>query len=113
VCLPIARSLVQPASLLITPPLLAEDTCPAVATQYLGGEPCSICGHKLEVPAGVAGTAPALKPPSAFPSEIVPGFLYLGSYDHASRQEILKTLGINYILSVGAAGGPGARCNWR
>ena len=42
----------------------------------------------------------APKPPSAFPSEIVPGFLFLGSYDHASRQEVLKTLGVASILSV-------------
>ena len=72
--------------------------------QYLGGEPCAVCGHRLEG-AGArhgdsAAAPPVVKPPSAFPSEIVPGFLYLGSYDHASRHEILKTLGIGSILSV-------------
>ena len=53
-------------------------------------------------PTGASSAAPAVKPPSAFPSEIVPGFLFLGSYDHASRQEILKTLGIANILNVSA-----------
>ncbi|EFN59990.1 hypothetical protein CHLNCDRAFT_13330, partial [Chlorella variabilis] len=70
---------------------------------YYGGEPCAICGHRLEMPAGCAAGAaplPAVKPPSAFPSEIVPGFLFLGSYDHASRHEILKTLGIGNILNT-------------
>lgn len=70
---------------------------------YHGGEPCSICGHRLEVAPTQAGAAPAApppKPPSAFPSEIVPGFLFLGSYDHASRHEILKTLGIGFILNT-------------
>ncbi len=52
--------------------------------------------------AGAAPAAPPPKPPSAFPSEIVPGFLFLGSYDHASRHEILKTLGIGFILNVSA-----------
>lgn len=78
---------------------------PPLPTQYHGGEPCAVCGHCLEV-AVLGGTVPAApppKPPSAFPSEIVPGFLFLGSYDHASRHEILKTLGIGYILNVGAA----------
>lgn len=89
--------------------LLSIPGAPATAhvLQYLGGEPCAICGHRLEVAPTQAGAAPAApppKPPSAFPSEIVPGFLFLGSYDHASRHEILKTLGIGYILNVGAWG---------
>ncbi|KAI3429443.1 hypothetical protein D9Q98_005537 [Chlorella vulgaris] len=68
---------------------------------YLAGEPCSICGHRLDVPGGMAAAAPpAVKPPSAFPSEVVPGFLYLGSYDHASRHEILKTFGVTHILNT-------------
>lgn len=93
----------------------ASDAMPpadgAHALQYHGGEPCAICGHRLEVAPTQAGAAPAApppKPPSAFPSEIVPGFLFLGSYDHASRHEILKTLGIGFILNVRAgAGGAG------
>ncbi|KAL4447664.1 hypothetical protein ABPG75_004883 [Micractinium tetrahymenae] len=67
---------------------------------YLGGEPCSVCGHRLETGPAASAAAPPPKPPSAFPSEIVPGFLFLGSYDHASRQEILKTLGVGYILNT-------------
>lgn len=31
---------------------------------------------------------------------IIPGFLYLGSYDSASRSELLKTMGITHILNV-------------
>ena len=110
------RSTVRPPSCFL---------CTPDPLQYLGGEPCGICGHRLEqVPGSVqhqhhhqhqqhqqhqqqpasASTplAPpaAPKPPSAFPSEIVPGFLFLGSYDHASRQEVLKTLGVASILSV-------------
>ena len=37
---------------------------------------------------------------SAFPSEILPEFLYLGSYDNASRSELLKTQGITRVLNV-------------
>ncbi|CAN4094213.1 unnamed protein product [Withania somnifera] len=37
---------------------------------------------------------------SAFPSEILPEFLFLGSYDNASRAELLKTLGISRILNT-------------
>ena len=62
--------------------------------QYDAGEPCSVCGHRLAA-GGEAG-----EKASAFPSEVVPGFLYLGSYDHASRAELLKTLGISHILNV-------------
>mgnify|MGYP002389572649 CR=1 FL=1 len=34
------------------------------------------------------------------PTEVLPGFLFLGSYDHASRAELLKALGIAHILNV-------------
>lgn len=37
---------------------------------------------------------------SAFPSEILPELLYLGSYDNASRSELLKTLGISRVLNT-------------
>ncbi|OIW16223.1 hypothetical protein TanjilG_18938 [Lupinus angustifolius] len=56
--------------------------------KYEEGEVCSICGHRLTV---------GEKTPvqiSAFPSVILPEFLYLGSYDNASRSELLKTQGI-------------------
>lgn len=93
-----------PPALALLPPTAALP-CRHHVLQYHGGEPCAICGHRLEVApvqAGAAPAAPPPKPPSAFPSEIVPGFLFLGSYDHASRHEILKTLGIGFILNVSA-----------
>jgi hypothetical protein len=34
------------------------------------------------------------------PTTILNGFLYLGSYDTASRQELLKAMGITHILNV-------------
>lgn len=59
---------------------------------YANGEPCSICGH---------AQAPAEKmKASTFPSEIIPDFLYLGSYDNATRSELLKAIGIKRILNV-------------
>ena len=63
-------------------------------SQYENGEPCNICGHTL----ARAQPAPAVN--SAFPSEILPGFLYLGSYDNASRSELLKAQAITHILNV-------------
>lgn len=38
--------------------------------------------------------------PSALPTEVVPGFLFIGSFDHASRADLLKTLGITHVLNV-------------
>jgi dual specificity MAP kinase phosphatase len=61
---------------------------------YEGGEPCGICGHRL------LETTEKLPPSSALPTEILPGFLYQGSYDHASRSELLKTVGITHILNT-------------
>ncbi len=54
-----------------------------------------MCGHCL-VPTNDA--KPAI--PSSMPTEVLPGFLFLGSYDHASRAELLKALGIGHILNV-------------
>ena len=56
--------------------------------------PCNVCGHRLQ-PAADKG-----QQPSAYPSEILPGFLYLGNYDNASRCELLKALDITHILNV-------------
>jgi hypothetical protein len=64
-----------------------------VDMQYEGGEPCSICGHVM-IPAGGRGHE------SCMPTTILNGFLYLGSYDTASRQELLKAMGITHILNV-------------
>lgn len=61
---------------------------------YANGEPCSICGH---------AQAPVEKiKASAFPSEIIQDFLYLGSYDNATRSELLKAIGVKRILNVRA-----------
>ncbi|KAK1619785.1 hypothetical protein QYE76_025302, partial [Lolium multiflorum] len=59
------------------------------------GEICGVCGHR---PAAADAVAPA-RLDSAFPSEVLPGFLFLGSYDNASRSEVLKTLNITHILN--------------
>ena len=37
---------------------------------------------------------------AAQPTEVLPKFLYLGSYDHASRSELLKVMDITHILNV-------------
>ncbi|KAI3803590.1 hypothetical protein L1987_31746 [Smallanthus sonchifolius] len=63
--------------------------------KYEEGEVCGVCGHRM--PVGVEKT---LIQVSAFPSEILPEFLYLGSYDNASRSELLKTLGISRVLNT-------------
>uniref|UniRef100_A0A453PFM1 Tyrosine specific protein phosphatases domain-containing protein n=1 Tax=Aegilops tauschii subsp. strangulata TaxID=200361 RepID=A0A453PFM1_AEGTS len=57
---------------------------------------CGVCGHR---PAAADAVAPA-RVDSAFPSEVLKGFLFLGSYDNASRSEVLKTLNITHILNV-------------
>eukprot|EP00245_Coleochaete_scutata_P005903 TRINITY_DN19891_c0_g1_i1.p1 TRINITY_DN19891_c0_g1~~TRINITY_DN19891_c0_g1_i1.p1 ORF type:complete len:268 (-),score=35.34 TRINITY_DN19891_c0_g1_i1:847-1650(-) len=62
--------------------------------KYEEGEVCNICGHRL--------LNPEEKGPqqSAFSSEILQGFLYVGSYDNASRSELLKAQGIRRILNT-------------
>lgn len=63
--------------------------------KYEEGEVCGICGHRIPV-----GSDKNSIQFSAFPSEILPEFLYLGSYDNASRSELLKTQGISRILNT-------------
>ncbi|EPS63124.1 hypothetical protein M569_11663, partial [Genlisea aurea] len=66
--------------------------------KYEEGETCGVCGHRL---AAVTDTSVAsIVPVSAFPSEILPDFLYLGSYDNAARAELLKTQGISRVLNA-------------
>lgn len=65
-----------------------------IALQYEGGERCNICGHVLQQASVHAEEC------SAMPTQILPGFLYVGSYDHASRLELLKAMGITHVLSV-------------
>lgn len=62
-------------------------------TQYEGGEPCKVCGHVLTI-------TTTGRPETVMPTTVVPGFLYLGSYDTASRQELLKAMQITDILNV-------------
>ncbi|XP_020090703.1 protein-tyrosine-phosphatase IBR5 [Ananas comosus] len=64
--------------------------------KYEAGEVCGVCGHRM--PANV--DRPAHQGGGAFPSEILRDFLYLGSYDNASRSELLKTLGISHVLNT-------------
>ncbi|KAF9611655.1 hypothetical protein IFM89_034126 [Coptis chinensis] len=64
--------------------------------KYEEGEVCGICGHRMPVSTEKQPGVQA----SAFPSEILPEFLYLGSYDNASRAELLKIQGISRILNT-------------
>lgn len=59
------------------------------------GEACGVCGHRMQ---GANEKSPQM--PSAFPTEVLPAFLYLGSYDNASRAELLKAQGIARILNT-------------
>ncbi|GAA0146823.1 protein phosphatase [Lithospermum erythrorhizon] len=63
--------------------------------KYEAGEVCGICGHRLPV---LTDKTPPIQL-SIFPSEILPDFLYLGSYDDASRAQLLKTQGISRVLN--------------
>jgi hypothetical protein len=62
--------------------------------KFEDGEVCGICGHRLQE---ATEKGPQQ---SAFSTEILPQFLYLGSYDNASRPELLKAQGISRILNV-------------
>ena len=61
------------------------------------GETCSTCGHVLS-------TVERKTFETVLPANIIPGFLYLGSYDTASRSEMLKAMGISHILNVSCVG---------
>ncbi|MCD9639684.1 protein-tyrosine-phosphatase [Datura stramonium] len=67
--------------------------------KYEEGEVCGICGHRMPAVSEKGSSIQV----SAFPSEILPEFLFLGSYDNASRAELLKTLGISRILNCAMA----------
>ncbi|KAL8136689.1 hypothetical protein V2J09_002690 [Rumex salicifolius] len=62
--------------------------------KYEEGEVCGICGHRPPA----ASDRPIQV--SAFATEILPEFLFLGSYDNASRSELLRTQGISRILNT-------------
>ncbi|KAJ7244437.1 hypothetical protein O6H91_05G118400 [Diphasiastrum complanatum] len=61
---------------------------------FEAGEVCETCGHRLQE---ATEKGPQQ---SAFSTEILPSFLYLGSYDNASRAELLKAQGITCILNT-------------
>lgn len=62
--------------------------------QYERGEPCQICGHVM------TQCERRQLEHTVLPTVVIPGSLYLGSYDTASRSELLKALGITHILNV-------------
>lgn len=62
--------------------------------KFEDGEVCGVCGHRLP------DASEKIPVQSAFSSEILPSFLYLGSYDNASRAELLKAQGITRILNA-------------
>ncbi|KAM3221805.1 hypothetical protein P3L10_021075 [Capsicum annuum] len=64
--------------------------------KYEEGEPCGVCGHRMADISDKSGSIQV----SAFASEILPDFLFLGSYDNASRAELLKTQGISRVLNT-------------
>ncbi|XP_075482306.1 protein-tyrosine-phosphatase IBR5-like isoform X1 [Primulina tabacum] len=66
--------------------------------KYEEGEVCGICGHRTASASDKSAASPVHV--SAFPSEILPEFLYLGSYDNAARAELLKTQGISRVLNT-------------
>ncbi|GFP90891.1 protein-tyrosine-phosphatase ibr5 [Phtheirospermum japonicum] len=67
--------------------------------KYEEGEACGVCGHRMATGASPYSSVHV----SAFPSEILPEFLYLGSYDNAARAELLKNMGISCILNAVSA----------
>ncbi|GJP44102.1 hypothetical protein CLOM_g3506 [Closterium sp. NIES-68] len=68
--------------------------------KYEEGEPCGVCGHRLIAADERSSGGGAAQAHSAFSSEILPGFLFCGSYDNASRSELLKAQGISRILNT-------------
>ena len=61
------------------------------------GEVCGVCGHRWKPSVGVGTPA---RHESAIPTEVLKDFLFLGSYNNASRSEVLKTLSVSHILNV-------------
>jgi hypothetical protein len=62
-------------------------------SQYAGGEPCGTCGHVMSAPEKKLHD-------HVMPTCIIPGFLYMGSYDTASRPELMKAMNITHMLNV-------------
>lgn len=72
-----------------------ENPC-VVCDHYHKEETCGVCGHRMCDAAAQQGSLQL----SAFPSEILPGFLYLGSYDDSASLSLLKIQGISHVLNV-------------
>ncbi|KAM3301525.1 hypothetical protein P3S67_016027 [Capsicum chacoense] len=64
--------------------------------KYEEGVPCGVCGHRM---ADISDKSSSIQV-SAFASEILLDFLFLGSYDNASRAELLKTQGISRVVNM-------------
>ena len=71
---------------------------------YESGEVCAICGHGPPSPADAISANKLMGCHGAYPSEVLPAFLYLGSYDHASRADLLRAMGIQYVLNAVGSG---------
>jgi len=52
---------------------------------------CATCGHCLPTSQTTQS--------STLPSEILPGFLFLGSYDDSAKGELLKAMGVGFVLN--------------
>ncbi|KAH1129254.1 hypothetical protein J1N35_000632 [Gossypium stocksii] len=71
-----------------------ENPC-GICGHYHKYEEEEVCGHRIPLSSDKSSLQV-----SAFPSLILPGFLYLGSYDNASCSELLKTQGITHVLNT-------------
>ncbi len=71
-----------------------DEPCLVCGHYHNDHEPCSTCGH-------IMTQQEKKQCESVLPTAILPGFLYLGSYDTASRSEMLKAMAITHILNVG------------
>jgi len=60
-----------------------------------------VCGHRLQQSAERPLAAPTITP-----TPILQGSLFLGSYDVASRSDLLKAMDITHILNVRGSARP-------
>lgn len=77
-----------------------ENPCGVCCHYHKPDEVCGVCGHRPNTITAEKSTNTPQQRESAFPTEILKDFLYLGSYDNASRSELLKTIGISRILNT-------------
>ncbi|KAI4384940.1 hypothetical protein MLD38_003024 [Melastoma candidum] len=69
--------------------------------KFAEGEVCGVCGHKRVTAECDRGSCSVHV--SAFPTEILPNSLYLGTYDNASSSELLKAQGVSRIFNTVAS----------